>query len=520
MQSAATAGQNAAPTSLEAHARRMAVSHRPEPDNRLDARTDKRFFALLLAVVVVELWVVPLRSSLWLDETATFWIVKDGLPNLLTRSLNWAGQSPLYYLVDWVAFTIGGRQEWILRLPSVLALAAGLWLFYQLAARLFDSGTARFAVLAFACAEPVAFAAADARPYGLALCLLIASAWALMKWLDTGRIRDAVPYVLLTALVLYAHCLFAPVLPVFGAYALSRVSTEGKIRIWKLPAAWAAIGILVLPLLAQLLRFYQSRGAHSFITSRPGASELLEALAPSVLMGSIALGVFLVWLIFPGRLQGRFLARKENLLLAAGWALTPPLLLFAISVLSPTRLFVSRYYISYMPGLCLVAGWLVSSAVAVRGRTVVATLLAGLSILTSGMSNHGPEDWSGAMRKIRSEPGSANMPVLAASGFVEGADPKALDDPQLREVLFAPQAMYPPSGPLIRLPYRIDAESEKYMQGVLAAVRQEKRFVLLVPHESLMFEPWFRSKLAPDAFRSERLGNFGLLGVYLFSRSH
>ena len=490
----------------------------PQLDSTVDALKNKRFFAMLLAVAVVELWAVPLRSSFWLDETATFWIIKDGLPKLLARSLNWAGQSPLYYLVDWVAFTVGGQHEWVLRLPSILALAVALWLFYKLAARLFDSAAAQFAVLAFACFEPVAFAASDARPYALALCLLIGSAWTLMEWLDTGRNRYAAGYVLLTALVIYAHCLFAPVLPVLGAYAISRASTEGKIRIWQLPAAWAASGILVLPLFAQLRHFYQSRGTHSFFTSSPGVSELLEALAPPVLVGSIALGLFLVWLIFPDRLQGRFDARRESFLLAAGWALAPPLLLFAISVLSPTKLFVTRYYISCMPGLCLVAGWLVGSAVAGRGRSVVATFLAGLSILSFGMPNHGPEDWSGAMRKIRSEPGSANMPVLAASGFVEATDPKALDDPQLRDVLFAPQAMYPPSGPLIRLPYRIDAESEKYMERVLSAIRHEKRFALLVPHESLMFEPWFRGKLAPDGFRSERLGNFGLLGVYLFSR--
>jgi hypothetical protein len=171
-----------------------------------------------------------------------------------------------------------------------------------------------------------------------------------------------------------------------------------------------------------------------------------------------------------------------------------------------------------MPGLCLVAGWLVASAVSGRGGSVVATLLAGVSIASSGMLNHGPEDWSGAMRKIHSEAGSATMPVLAVSGFVEATDPKSLDDPQLRDVLFAPQAMYPPSGPMIRLPYRIDAESEKYMEGVLSGIKHEKHFVLLVPHESMMFEPWIRGKLAPDGFRSERLGNFGLLGVYLFSR--
>ena len=87
-----------------------------------DPEKTNRFFGVLAAMAVVDLWILPIRSSFWLDETATFWVIKDGVANLLLRS-NWAGsQSPLYYLTVWPALVIGGRHEWVLRLPSLVAL--------------------------------------------------------------------------------------------------------------------------------------------------------------------------------------------------------------------------------------------------------------------------------------------------------------------------------------------------------------------------------------------------------------
>jgi hypothetical protein len=203
--------------------------------------------------------------------------------------------------------------------------------------------------------------------------------------------------------------------------------------------------------------------------------------------------------------------------LAAGWALAPPLLLFAISVLSTTKLFVPRYYISCIPGLCLLAGWMARSLADGSGQRIVATVLVVAAIFSFGTAHHDTQDWSGAMRKIRSED-TGDLPVLVASAFVEAADPKALEDPRLRDVLFAPQQMYPPGGKLIRLPYRLDAESAKYFESVLPALEIQNRFVLVVVNEGLAFEPWLRGRLAAQGFRPESLANFGSVGVFRFSR--
>jgi 4-amino-4-deoxy-L-arabinose transferase-like glycosyltransferase len=436
------------------------------------------------------------------------------LPNLLHRSMDWAGQSPLYYLTAWLALVTGGRQEWALRLPSLLALMVAAWLLYKLAARLFDSETARLSVLAFACSGPVAFAASDARPYALGLCLLLATAWVLIRWLDTGQARYAAGSVLLSALTIYAHYLFGPVLVVLGLFAVSHSLREGKVRLWQLPLVGVASAVLTLPLVAQFRHFYQDRAVHSF-ASTPQFGDLFASVAPPVLAGSLAVGILLALLISPE--NRRPAPRRDSLLLAAGWALVPPVLLFAISVFSPAKLFVPRYYISCIPGLCLLAGWLARSVAAAPGQRIVGTVVVIAAIMTFGTPHHRAEDWSGAMRRINAE-NSSDLPVWVASGFVEAADPKALEDPRLRDVLFSPQVMYSPRGRLVRLPYRLDAESIQYLERLIPSLEHQNRFVLVVVYEGLAFEPWLRGRLALLGFRSESLGNFGSVGVFRFSR--
>jgi mannosyltransferase len=490
-------------------------SHGSRPGIPSDPKKTGRFFGILLAIAVFDLWILPIRSSFWLDETGTFWVIKDGVGNLLHRSIDWAGQSPLYYLTAWLALAIGGQREWALRLPSLMALIIAAWLLYKLAARLFDPESARLTLLCFACSGPVAFAASDARPYALGLCLLNGSAWLLVRWLDTGAARYAAGSVLLLALTIYAHYLFGPVLAVLGIYALLRALSEKTIKVWAVPAVFIAAGVLMLPLVSQLRHFYQGRAVHSF-SGAPQFSDLFSSIAPPALAGSLAVGLLLARLTSPEVGRGPA-PRRDSVLLAAGWALMPPLILFAVSVLSPAKLFVPRYYISCTPGLCLLAGWMVRSFVAASGQRMVATVLVVAAILNFGTTQHGVEDWSGAMRKVRSE-ASSDMPVLVASGFIEAADPKALGDPRLRDVLFAPQEMYPPGGKLIRLPYRLDAESAKYIEGVLPEIERQNRFVLVTRFEGLTFEPWLRGRLAPLGFRSEPLGHFGALGIFRFSR--
>jgi mannosyltransferase len=461
-----------------------------------------------------------MRSSFWLDETGTYLIIKDGLATTFTRAIHWSGQSPLYYLIASLAHLAGGRTEVMLRLPSLIAMIGAAWLLYKLALRLFDSDTARFAVLVFACSEQVAFAAADARPYALALLLLIASVRLLVRWLDSARWLYAAGYVLLALLTMYAHILLGIALVGHGLYALYRSRSEGVVKPAALLVAWVVIGLLSLPLVPQLLIIFRTRDSHAF-AGAPNISEFLASIAPPFIVAPLGLGLLIGWL-GSSRLsweRGKnILAPKESVILALGWALLPLTALYLFSVLTRSDLFLPRYYVSAAPGLALLFGCGIRALATVPARAFAAAVLVISASLTFGALQHGDEDWGGAMAKVRALTTGGDTPVLIASGFLEATDPDTFAVPGQREALFAPLALYPAGGNLIRLPIRLDEKSTPYLDTIVTTDLQYRDHFILVCEwqQRLTYDLWLRGRLAPQGFRSESQGNFGAIGVFLF----
>ena len=200
------------------------VTGGPQPVEETADPGHVRWLAILTAVVIFSLWVMPLSSSLWLDELGTWWVVKDGAGDTIHRALTFHGQSPLYYLIVWSARVVGGRSEVVLRLPSLIAAVVSAILLYRLALTLISREAARLTVLAFAATQIVAFEASEARPYAIATTVTIASTLALVRWLDDGRRWSrALVYALLAITVVWMHYLFALVLVAHGVYAVIRL---------------------------------------------------------------------------------------------------------------------------------------------------------------------------------------------------------------------------------------------------------------------------------------------------------
>jgi mannosyltransferase len=485
------------------------------------ASRERVFYQFLTAWAVLVLWVLPIRSSFWLDETGTYWIIKDGVANLIDRAIHWSGQSPLYYLIAWLAHLAGGRTEVMLRLPSLIAMIAAALLLYKLAVRLFDAQTAPFVVLGFACSQQVAFAAADARPYALAVFLLIGSVWMLVRWLDSGRPLYAAGYVLLAALTIYAHVLLSIALAGHGIYALHRSRRDGVVKPAALLAAWSAVGGLALPLVPQLLVLYRGRSSHAFVGA-PNVSEFLAAIAPPLLAAPVALGLLVGWLGSPRHPLERpkNVAPKKSVLLAAVWALLPLTTLYLFSVFTRSDLFLPRYYVSAAPGLALLFGWWIRAAATIRARPIAAAVLVVCASLSFGSPQHGDADWAGAMAKVRALTAAGDTPVVMASGFLEATGPEVLAVPSFQEVLFVPLALYPAGGKLIGLPIHLDAKSQPYLETIVETDLQHRtRFVLVCEwQQKVTYEPWLRGRVASQGFRSESQGNFGDVDVFLFSR--
>lgn len=464
------------------------------------------------ALVVIQLWFGMISTSLWLDETGTWWIVKDGAAEAVRRSFNWSGQSPFYYLIAWASSRFFGLNEIGLRIPSVLAMCGALALLYRIAERIYDRAAAAVVVFVFLCVG--SFYAVDARPYALALFCITAAFWALLRWLDTGRVRYAVFYAIAAAATVYAHCILA--LP------LAAVFIYGALRLWKKPRrlAWLAglhlaIIVLSLPLVPELRTFYADRSAHAFL-GLPTGGDLLAGLIPCSLAGALILLIW-VWMNLAGEADIAGKCAKDDALLVGMWALLAPLTLFLLPAVSDLRLFVDRYYSSSLPGQALLAGGLLSSIRrnSVR-RGLVAAVAVGFILVQGRMGaiSHGDDDWRDALAFLKTEAG--NAPVLLISPFAEGGDFHSLNDPRLREILFAPEEYYGEPVNSIRLPHVFPLGETAALDKVTEPLARRKRFYILSDKPDRSYEIWLLGRFGPGCSSAEVGRHFGLVRIDRF----
>jgi hypothetical protein len=334
----------------------------------------------------------------------------------------------------------------------------------------------------------------------------------LLRWLDRGRFRDAAAYAVFAALTVYAHPLFAPGLVAPALYAMWRSTRKAAVA-----ATWIATAVLCLPLAPQLLDFYQNRAIRTF-TGTPRANQFFASLTPATAATGILAGLLLAYFLIPG-ITVRWGADRPKTMLLTAWAVFTPALYFALGLFTDIKLFLPRYCLSMAPGLALLAGCAMRSFAPDRARRIMAGSLALGAVAGFGVLarfNHGQQDWRGAMRAVRSVAGGTDMPVLVVSRFVEALGPAQLDDPKLKDILFAPLVIYPAAGNVVRLPSRVD---DKYLEQVVTTVLQNKSSFMLVDFSDSPVALWLRGRLAPQAPAVRHLGNFGTVDVQLFRLS-
>jgi Dolichyl-phosphate-mannose-protein mannosyltransferase len=464
------------------------------------------------AIVVIQLWLGLIATSFWLDETGTWWIIKDGPGEAVRRSLSWSGQSPLYYLIAWSSSRLFGLNEVALRIPSVLAMSAAVYLVYRIAERLYDRTTAALAAFVFLCIG--SYFAIDARPYALAILCLTFSTWALLRWLDFNRPVDALLYVIAGAAVVYAHCVLAVGLAAGVVYAFVATRKQKRRPVW-LGLMVAAIALLSLPLMSELKTFYAARSIHT-VTSAPALDELLNSVIPASLAGLL---ILFVWLsLFIGAKIVRPRCSLPAAVLIGTWALFPPVFFFLLAAGTDVRLFVDRYYSSALPGQALLLGGLLSSMQRSSLRKALIVAVAATAILTQGRSavgNHGKEDWRAAMAFIDKEAGSA--PVLLVSSFAEATDFASLRDPKLREILFAPEVLYGEPARSIRLPHVFTSRDIADLEKVAEQLGSARRFYLLTDKPDQGYEFWLMGKLDAQCRPQLAERSFGYIRIARFT---
>jgi 4-amino-4-deoxy-L-arabinose transferase-like glycosyltransferase len=412
----------------------------------------------------------------------------------------------IYYGLPRAAHGALGSSEIAYRLPSVLAMAAALFLAARLARRLIDPHAAWLAVFACLALSGFDYQAADARPYALGACVAAACMWTLVRWLDTARWRDGLLFVVCAALLGRVHPVYWPLYPVFAVYAAARLWRRETRAGW--PRVGAVFGLAALALVPAAIgaaSLFQQAQAH-VIAAQPGWRELQHELRWTVVVicgaGAWLLSRLLRWDgdSVPLRRAGgppsvfRHAAPSATaLILILGWWLAPPLCLFVFSRLSGDSVFLRRYISEMLPGAGLAAAAAAACfAPAARWNRMAAALGAGGLLLLGQWGRlwpaHEHSDWRGAAAAVN-RLAAQGTPVVSPSPFIEAKPPAWRPSYPLPGFLYAHLYAYPVAGAISPFPYASSTEAASYA-AALASGRAQAAGRLLIYGFSPQVDYW------------------------------
>jgi hypothetical protein len=483
---------------------------------------EARYLLPPLILGIVLLWIVPMGSSLGLDESGNWWVVKDGVREMLARARVWpGGQSVLFNLFVIGARSIGGESDVVMRIPSLLMMMGTLVLIYRLGKRLAGPLAAMFSCLIFVAMREVIYVASTVRPYALAILLVTGAMLALMKWLDGGGLVYAGMYVVLAALTAYATYPYCIMFLVHAAYALVRMRMRNTaVRPAALLGAWMASGILMLPLAAQFLSLYSRRAEETYLGS-PNIEEFLASFIPPVVAGAIGLGMIAA-LALRKPMASSFKPFPQSWLLAI-WALTPPAIILLLGFVTDLRLFAGRYYLANASGVALALGLIVSALEPIWLPRFAAGAIVISAILMYGINEHfmrGLSDYRGAVAAVREQlKDEPATPVVVLSGYVESQKLANILDPTFSQALSAPLLRYQIPGHLILVPSPFSDENDPYIDQVFTrTLRNERKFLVVGLMNAEFLRIWLLGRGRDLGFHVRSHETYSGVSVIVFER--
>ncbi len=486
----------------------------------------RRATYVILALATVRFWLMPLGSSFWQDEAGTFWTVQGSFGTMLSRAAQWTNTPPLFGIISWAALRVGGPHEWALRMPALASMIISTLLVWSLARRLFSVDAALPAAAAFLSLGPVVWAATQARPYAPLLAFSVAATLFLVRWFDKGRGAYAIAYAIAASLTLYMQIVSFPLLLAHAVYALLRLREGTPVRVKQIAGVVALMGVLMTPAALDAVKLSHRARSLNFL-GRPYLADLAAAMAPPALSMGLLLGVAAAWLICKAPSGGRLSATApvetspSPLLFALLLLMVPDCLVFAISLVTPIKIFTDRYILEAGIGLALLAGWAIERLQPALARWLAVSFVLIYSLLTYGALGqmwplHNQQDWRSAIAAVRQVETRTGAPILFQSPFVESwslLPDRAADPPAW---LFAPLAMYPLGAPITPLPEHVTSQENAWIERtVVLRLEQQGRFIMVGPNRDYI--GWMSARL--PSWRETEVGNFGSgLHVVFFER--
>jgi hypothetical protein len=477
--------------------------------------------AVLLGACVVRFWLVPLPTSFWVDEMVTAFVIHYGASH---PSLAVAPQvtETVYYALPKASEALFGFSEIAYRIPSLIAVAAALFLIARLAMRLIHPEAGWFAVFASLSLAGFNYEAADARPYGLGTAVFAAALWFLLRWLDRDRWSDALLFAAFAALLWRVHLIYWPFYAIIAAYALWRLVSHQTPVTWiRATFVFSLVGLALIPVALRALALARDAHAHVIIPL-PKLRDLRNSYHFN-LVAICGLGTWLISRIFRWPRDSAAVRSGATMALILGWWLWHPFALFVYSWLTRNSVFVPRYLSLELPGTALAAA-LAASVFVPRNawKPVAAVLGAGVLFYVGGWRTlhprHDNSNWQEAARQIEVLNLSSTTPVIYPSVFIEAKPPVWRPDYPLPGFLYCHLLVYPVGGKPYLLPFERSPEADEYAAQLAAnTLPSVGRFLIYGGDRNVLtWQSWFSRRPELASWQSRRLGPFGDVEAVVF----
>jgi uncharacterized membrane protein len=319
----------------------------PDPE-QLAKPSDKLTLlaALLAAFYFATSIYIASHRLFWFDEYFTVRIAQLPSWTMIWTALSHAADSlpPFYYMLVRAFAALLGRGELVARLPSTLAMVAGLLLTFDCARRLTNGLHGLIALSVLTCSF-LPYYGYEARSYAIYFMFAALAFW---LWTRTAtNLRAAIFFgaALLLGVMMHYYAVMCLV-----PYALWEVLR------WKRPSAKLIAGIVGVAIPAALLSpliFSFSRKFSSGFWNRPSLAEL-RAIFPQLFPDALLLlALIVVWIVLSSFDEKDNVVQPMEAGEAIGWLfLTIPLIGFVLAELG-TNAFFSRYFMCVLPGVAV-----------------------------------------------------------------------------------------------------------------------------------------------------------------------